>query len=70
MNDLGMAEYLLKEYARIKVANADDDFQAGVELGQRRLIEQILLNRFGLRLEATDSELKAYNSYTSVSIRR
>ena len=79
MNEMAMVEYLLKKYA-CSVGVLKDALKTDIAKISLRestchnnradLIEEILQERFGMQIEETDTEYRAYNSICSVSVRK
>ena len=72
MNPMATVEYLLKKYS----ANSDASDKANsvdvsyFHLGRAEMAREIIKERFGMEIKETATEYVAYNSVTSVSVKK
>ena len=75
MNEMAMVEYLLRYYAKydketINAQECEDDYEAVYYSAKADLAHTIIQERFGMQIEETDTEYRAYNSVCSVSVKK
>lgn len=72
MNPMATVEYLLKKYVKDSsgAASTYSVIEFNYYLGRAELAREIIKERFGMEIKETATECVAYNSVTSVSVKR
>ena len=70
MNEMAMVEYLLKIYAKYDRVEGADGYERMYYGAKADLAYTIIQEHFGMQIEETDTEYRAYNSVCSVSVKK